>query len=264
MIPDKAKAGDRVSAAFLNFCRDAAASTNPANRGVHDPGLGEQQKTVQPSDKCNFYPLAEADIQPNSVFKLADHTEYPYVKIVKASDGDKSGLYTNRNFSCQADSTAFIYPINKYDLYELLVDGTNPPAVGDFAEPKDNDWTLEKGGSSFLCLAAAGAEGIGLFLGLPSGGGALRVGFVVNNDLQVQSAGEVEQYEYNDLATGDVINVFNPHDVVFYKENTISGEEHPPDRVLILEVDKWDLPLVFPFMLSACEDLVPIFPPSDV
>ena len=262
MIPDKARAGEYVSAAFLNYCRESAINTDSIRKGFED--LGSHPSIIGAMWKCNFHVFAEESIPIFSVFKLAVHTESPYLKAVKSSDGEKSGLYTNGMYTYGIGFEFKLYPITAYNLYTLAVDEIDPPAAGDYAQVKDATFVLEKGGVNFLCLQVDTESSRGLFLSLPSGGGALRVGFVVNNDLQVQSAGEVEQYEYNDLATGDVINVFNPHDVVFYKENTISGEEHPPDRVLILEVDKWDLPLVFPFMLSACDDLVPIFPPSDV
>lgn len=96
------------------------------------------------------------------------------------------------------------------------------------------------------------------------GGGGAIVGRVVNADIQTQSAGEIELFTQNEIPTGNVVPVFNPHDVVFSKENTIPGEEHPADRLIAWSVPGWEFPLVYPYMLSKCTNLDPTFEPIQV
>ena len=102
------------------------------------------------------------------------------------------------------------------------------------------------------------------YIPLPGTGGKQVIGFIKTDDIAQQSSGIVELYEFNDVPTGTEVDVFNPHGVTFYAENTTPGEEHPADRVILFEAKGWPEPLIFPFMLSACADLVPTFDPVDI
>lgn len=262
--PPDARAGQRVSASFLNYCKDGVAAFSTGLKSVQEPNnhsipLGDDQTTefaCRPANAIPAYSVFTVAEEDPSLFPAND----PFLEALQISSADAI-VYTNGGVPVRANE--FFYPtvLNALELIQLQTYPSNPPAAGDKAGPVLNDWTVQKGGNTFLCVVAPNTDGVGWFLKLPTGSGVQQVGFPLT-DIPSQEVGLVELYDKHDVPNGIQLAVYNPHDVTFYAENTTPGEEAPADRVILFNVEGWPEKLCFPFMLSECTEIDPTFEPE--
>lgn len=263
-VPNRARAGDKtISANLLNYTLDNALAFRTMQKGLqqygtHNAKIGAWARTAFPV-------YCSEDIPPYSVFRIKELDNDSTRLEVEQNPGTKSSaLYCNDGQARDATDSFYPYLVSPHLIITAEADAANLPALGDFCQPKAAAWTVEKGGSDFLCIGAPDDDNLVLLLSLPKVGGRQRLGFVVNNDILANSSGTVELYNEFYSPTGDQLQVYNSHGVTFYKESTVTGEEHPADTVILFEMNGWNLPLIFPWLLSECEDLRPVFDPVEI